>query len=84
MFSPLTIASYALTRPIVSSDLIVSISCSVCGAVGPRVPDLHLARSAGRRTGPAAQRLLGDERVRPVERAWILSSTRWSSFRMYM
>src|SRR5262249_51596113 len=29
MFSPLTIASYALTRPIVSSDLMVSISCSV-------------------------------------------------------
>ena len=32
MFSPLTIASYALTRPTVSSDLIVSISCSVYAA----------------------------------------------------
>ena len=32
MFSPLTIASYALTRPIVSSDLMVSISCSVNAA----------------------------------------------------
>ena len=29
MFSPLTMASYALTRPIVSSDLIVSISWRV-------------------------------------------------------
>src|SRR5690348_648363 len=29
MFSPLTIASYALTRPTVSSDLTVSISCRV-------------------------------------------------------
>src|SRR5579884_1002571 len=32
MFSPLTIASYAFTRPTVSSDLIVSISCSVYAA----------------------------------------------------
>src|SRR5712691_2870336 len=32
MFSPLTIASYAFTRPTVSSDLIVSISCNVYAA----------------------------------------------------
>jgi hypothetical protein len=29
MFSPFTIASYAFTRPTVSSDFTVSISCSV-------------------------------------------------------
>ena len=32
MFSPLTIASYAFTRPTVSSDLIVSISWRVYAA----------------------------------------------------
>ncbi|CFS67416.1 Uncharacterised protein [Mycobacterium tuberculosis] len=29
MFSPLTIASYTLTRPTVSSDLMVNSSCRV-------------------------------------------------------
>ncbi len=32
MFSPLTIASYTLTRPTVSSDLMVNSSCSVYAA----------------------------------------------------
>ena len=32
MFSPLTIASYTLTRPRMSSDLIVSSSCSAYAA----------------------------------------------------
>ena len=32
IFSPLTIASYALTRPTTSSDFIVKISCNVYAA----------------------------------------------------
>ena len=46
MFSPLTIASYAFTRPTVSSDLIVSISCSVYAA--PYASSAHTSISPKR------------------------------------
>src|SRR4029078_7153556 len=46
MFSPFTIASYALTRPTVSSDLIVSISCSVNAA--PKASRAHTSISPKR------------------------------------
>ena len=85
MFSPLTIASYALTRPIVSSDLIVSISCSVYAA--PYASSAHTSISPKRWPPNCALPPSGcwvTSEYGPVERAWILSSTRWSSFRMYM
>ena len=56
----------------------------VGGAVRLQRPDLHLAEALATELRLAAQRLLGDERVRAGLRAWILSSTRCSSFRMYM
>jgi hypothetical protein len=56
----------------------------VGGAVGLERPDLHLAEALAAELRLAAQRLLRDERVRAGERAWILSSTRCSSLRMYM
>ena len=85
MFSPLTIASYALTRPIVSSDLIVSISWSVYAA--PYASSAHTSISPKRWPPNCALPPSGcwvTSEYGPVERAWILSSTRWSSLRMYM
>ena len=55
----------------------------VRGAVGLERPHLHLAEALAAELRLAAQRLLR-RASRPVERAWILSSTRCSSFRMYM
>ena len=85
MFSPLTIASYALTRPTVSSDLTVSISCSVYAA--PYASSAHTSISPKRWPPNWALPPSGccvTSEYGPVERAWILSSTRWRSFRMYM
>ena len=48
-----------------SSDLIVSISCSVYGAICLERPHLHLAEALAAELGLAAQRLLRHERVRP-------------------
>ena len=65
MFSPLTIALVDLDAAGVSSDLMVSISCRrVGGAVGLERPDLHLAEALAAELGLAAERLLGDHRVR--------------------
>ena len=85
MFSPLTIASYAFTRPTVSSDLIVSISWSVYAA--PYASSAHTSISPKRWPPNCALPPSGcwvTSEYGPVERAWILSSTRWSSLRMYM
>ena len=85
MFSPLTIASYAFTRPTVSSDLIVSISCSVYAA--PYASSAHTSISPKRWPPNCALPPSGccvTSEYGPVDRAWILSSTRWSSLRMYM
>jgi hypothetical protein len=74
-----------LTRPAVSSDLIGQhLLQHVRRAVRVQRPDLHLAEALAAELGLAAQRLLGDQEYGPVERAWILSSTMWCSFRMYM
>ena len=49
----------------------------VGGAVGFERPDLHFAEALAAELRLAAQRLLGDQAsTGPVERAWILSSTR--------
>ena len=85
MFSPLTMASYALTRPIVSSDLMVSISWRVYAA--PYASSAHTSISPKRWPPNCALPPSGcwvTSEYGPVERAWILSSTRCSSFRMYM
>src|SRR4029077_16573016 len=85
MFSPLTIASYAFTRPTVSSDLIVSISCKVYAA--PYASSAHTSISPKRWPPNWALPPRGccvTSEYGPVERAWILSSTRWRSLRMYM
>ena len=82
-FSPFTIASYARLRPVTSSDLTVSISWSVCAA--PYASSAHTSISPNRcppncalpASGCCVTRLYG-----PIERAWILSSTRWESFIM--
>ena len=52
MFSPFTIASYAFTRPTVSSDLIVSSPGACTPRRRPRAPTPPSRRSAGRRTAP--------------------------------
>src|SRR5207248_3460859 len=81
--SPLTIASYAFTRPTTSSDLTVSNSCKMCAA--PYASSAHTSISPKRwppncalpPSGCCVMREYG-----PVLRAWILSSTRWTSFNM--
>src|SRR5436305_962596 len=77
MFSPLTIASYAFTRPTVSSDLIVSISCNVYAA--PYASSAHTSISPKRWPPNWALPPSGccvTCEYGPVERACILSSTR--------
>ena len=83
MFSPLTIASYAFTRPIVSSDLIVSISWSVYAA--PYASSAQTSISPKRWPPNCALPPSGCwvmSEYGPVLRAWILSSTRWWSLSM--
>ena len=83
MFSPLTIASYVLTRPTTSSDFTVSISCKcICSAVCFERPYFHFSETLSaelqpyRRVAAALPAEYG-----PVLLAWILSSTRWWSFK---
>ena len=85
MFSDLTIASYAFTRPTVSSDFTVSISWRVYAA--PYASSAQTSISPKRWPPNCALPPSGcwvTSEYGPVDRAWILSSTRWSSFRMYM
>ena len=56
----------------------------VRGAISLQRPHFHFAEALTAELRLAAQRLLGDQAVRPVERACILSSTRWFNFSMYM
>ena len=72
--------------PRTSSDFTVRAFPAACRrAVGFQRPDLHFAEALAAELRLAAQRLLGDERVRAGRtRAWILSSTRWFSFSMCM
>ncbi len=56
----------------------------VSRAVRLERPDLHLAETLSAELRLAAKRLLRHQRVRAGRRAWILSSTRWCSFRIYM
>ena len=85
MFSPLTIASYTFTRPSTSSDLMVRISCSAYAA--PYASSAHTSISPNRWPPNCALPPSGCCVIieyGPVDRAWILSSTRCDSFRMYM
>jgi len=85
IFSPLTIASYALTRPTTSSDLTVSISWSMWAApYASRAqtsisPNLCPPNCALPPNGCWVTKEYG-----PVLLACNLSSTRWCSFNMYM
>jgi len=54
----------------------------VSRAVSFQRPNFHLTKALTAELRLAAQRLLGDQRVGPIERAWILSSTRCESFSM--
>ena len=56
----------------------------VGSAIGFQRPDFHLTKALATKLRLTTQRLLGDQAVGPVERACILSSTRWFSFSMYM
>jgi hypothetical protein len=77
--------SYMRVRPMTSSRLDrQELLQRVGGAVGLHRPDLHLAEALTAELRLATQRLLGDEEYGPIERAWILSSTRWCSFSMYI
>src|SRR5207249_10475047 len=85
LWSPLTMFSYTLVRPVMSSDLTVSISCSVYAA--PYASSAQTSISPKRWPPNWALPPSGccvTSEYGPVERAWILSSTRWSSLRMYM
>ena len=53
-------------------------------AVRLKCPHFHLTEALTTKLRLTAQRLLGNKAVEPVERACILSSTRWFSFSMYM
>ena len=53
-------------------------------AVGLERPDFHLAEALAAELRLAAERLLVTSEYGPVERACILSSTRWFSLSMYM
>src|SRR5690606_34860331 len=82
-FSPLTIASYTRLRPFTSSDLTVSISCSTCAA--PYASSAHTSISPKRWPPNCALPASGcwvTSEYGPIDRAWILSSTRWLSFSM--
>ena len=66
MCSPLTIASYMRVRPMTSSRLDgEELLQRVGGAVGLHRPHFHLAEALAAELRLAAERLLGDERVRP-------------------
>jgi len=70
-------ASYILVR---RKHRRTSRSAGSCRDVGraamlPR-PHRHLSETLSARTAPCAQRLIAYQAVRPMERAWILSSTR--------
>ncbi len=76
-FSPLTIASYVLTRPTTSSDLTVKSSCSVYAA--PYASSAQTSISPKRWPPNCALPPNGCCVIieyGPVERAWILSSTK--------
>ena len=78
MFSPLTIASYVLTLPTTSSDFTVNISCSVYAA--PYASNAQTSISPKRCPPNCALPPKGccvTNEYGPVERACILSSTKW-------
>src|SRR3989454_925272 len=80
-FCPFTIASYTRLRPFTSSDLTVRISCSVCAA--PYASSAHTSISPNRWPPNCALPASGcwvTSEYGPMERAWILSSTRCDSF----
>src|SRR5664280_1083494 len=82
---PLTIASYTRERPSTSSDLTVNSSCSVYAA--PYASSAQTSISPNRWPPNCALPPRGCWVIieyGPVERAWILSSTRCSSLRMYV
>src|SRR6185503_6567457 len=85
LWSPLTMFSYTLVRPLMSSDLTVSISCSVYAA--PYASSAQTSISPKRWPPNCALPPSGccvTSEYGPVERACILSSTRWCSFSMCM
>ena len=85
IFSPLTIASYVFTLPTTSSDLTVNISCSVYAA--PYASSAQTSISPKRCPPNCALPPSGccvTNEYGPVERAWILSSTKWCSFNIYI
>ena len=81
---------FALDDGLVGLDAtgdVVGLDCQnllqiVGGAVGLQGPDFHFTEALAAELGLAAQRLLSDHRVGSGDLAWILSSTRWMSFRM--
>src|SRR5262249_31033280 len=79
--SPLTMASYACERPSTSSDLTVRSSCSVYEA--PYASSAQTSISPNRwppnwALPPSGCCVISE--YGPIERAWILSSTRCDSF----
>ncbi len=75
---------YILVRPFTSSDLTVSISAGCMLRRMLPAPTLPSPRNVTTELCLTTQRLLSNQAVRTVERACILSSTRWFSFSMYM
>src|SRR3979411_1093338 len=78
MSSPFTIASYVWTRPMTSSDLTVRSSCRMEPA--PYASSAQTSISPNRCPPNGAFPPSGCwvmSEYGPVERAWILSSTRW-------
>ena len=89
-----TFGDAGLERVVAADDRLVDLGASrhvvgldgqhllqrVGRAVSLERPHLHFAEALAAELGLAAERLLGDEAVGPIDRAWILSSTRWWSF----
>ena len=81
--SPLTIDSYTFARPVTSSDFAVSSSWRMCAA--PYASSAQTSISPKRWPPNCALPPSGCcvmSEYGPIERAWILSSTRWDSLSM--
>jgi len=85
IFSPFTIASYVFTLPTTSSDFTVNISWRVYAA--PYASSAQTSISPKRCPPNCALPPKGcwvTNEYGPVERACILSSTKWCNFNMYI